>query len=168
MPFCMGRGLRERNARQNLIHQSRASLNATRLPLICTSGVRQESGIALEPTTSVLYVLCVCALLFTLFYNLIQAHVCSIQQRPNFFSRYSSGLRSPTIWDNASTIFLCIRLAKTLQLSTVFKRKKNKETTRNFYFLQPQSEGRRSCQIIWQKLLRTEPSRVVNRTSVAF
>lgn len=133
-----------------LRHQSGVSLSASRLLLIYTTGMGWESDVAFKPTASALYVLCVHSAFHTLSIIWFK-HMCAVFNRDLFFPPYSSGLRSPTMWDNASTIFLCIRLAKTPQLSTVFKKrkKKNKETTRNFYFLQSQSEGRRSCQIIW-------------------
>lgn len=129
IPFYCSCELRERNIRRNLIHQSGADFNTTELLLTCIPG--WEVGVTFKPTTSAINVSCVCVLCFShSLYNLIQAHVCSIQQETYFFPLYSSGLRSPTIWDNASTIFLCIRLAKTPQLSTVFKKRK-KEKERN-------------------------------------
>lgn len=75
--------------------------------------------------------------------------MCALFNRDLFFPLYSSGLRSPTIWDNASTIFLCIRPAKTPQLSTVFKKreKKRKKPQRIFIFYNPNQEAEEAAKL---------------------
>lgn len=108
-----------------LRHQSGVSLSASRPLLIYTTGMGWESDVAFKPTASALYVLCVHSAFHTLSIIWFK-HMCAVFNRDLFFPPYSSGLRSPTMWDNASTIFLCIRLAKTPQLSTVFKKRKKK------------------------------------------
>lgn len=150
IPFYCSCELRERNIRRNLIHQSRAGFNTTELLLTCIPG--WEVGVAFKPTTSAINVSCVCVLCFShSLYNLIQAHVCSIQQRPIFFPCIVQAWGHLQYEIMPVQYFSVSDLPKHHNSPLCLKRekKKKKETTRNFYFLQPQSGGRRSCQIIW-------------------
>lgn len=85
MPFCTGRGLRERNTRGNLIHQSRASLTPQYCFWVAPVGWDENRALHLSLQHQY-YMYRVCVLCFShSLYNLIQAHVHSIQQRPIFF-----------------------------------------------------------------------------------